>query len=91
MLMERHRLLFNNYIATCCEEMYGKARLYEFRFSEVTFARLSEKVKLKALYLGFSPPVMLEIIDDYGYQYSPDSESCLWICKSLYDGAGLLT
>lgn len=77
----RHPLIFDNFRATCFEEAWGRARLYEFHFVVVTFERISDKNKRSALALGFSPPLHLERLDERGYSFYPDSETAQWALK----------
>lgn len=50
-----HPLIFNSYIGIVLEGGY----IYELEWREVTFDRLSDKGKLKALHLGYSPATRL--------------------------------
>lgn len=55
-----HPLIFESGTMTCFENLFwGPAHIVEFPVREVTFERLSENIKPKALALGFSPPIHL--------------------------------
>ena len=67
-----HRpMIFERYTITVFESgLFGRSGIYQYPLTVVTFKRLSERTKIAALRLGYSPPIDLPAripFEDGGY------------------------
>ena len=74
-------MIFKRYTIT--NFFFGeKSRIYESKATEITFDNLTEKGKLKALELGFSPAISLIVKNHYDWQIISGETVCpiFFIC-----------